>query len=223
MAENLKIVAIFSGGMDSTLLVHELAQKGAGWDVKAISFNYGQKHGKELLYAKATCEKLGIEHEIIDLSCLRPLLKSALTDNTAPVPEGHYESESMKATVVPNRNMIMLSIAAGHAISIGARYIAYAAHKGDHAIYPDCRVDFMDAIANTLGVIDWEPVHLVAPYAELSKTDIAERYDDLEISPRDSWSCYKGGDRHCGKCGTCVERIEAFRDAGVEDTTDYEL
>ena len=213
----MKKVLIYSGGMDSTVLMYEL--KAQGHEVHALGIDYGQRHGKELGCAAGICNRLRVPFRIADLSGLRPLLAgSSQTDDSIPVPEGHYAAESMKATVVPNRNMIMLAMAAGYAMSIGAERVAYAAHAGDHAIYPDCRPEFADALDHAIGLADWRKVALERPFVHLAKAEIAALGYALNVPFGDTWSCYKGGSYHCGKCGTCVERREAL---GVQDPTKY--
>lgn len=214
------ILVILSGGMDSSVLLYQLHRE--GHDVSALSFDYGQRHRKELDCARDLCARLGVPWALADLSSLRALLSSALTSGGAEVPDGHYAEASMKATVVPNRNMIMLSVAAGVAISQGRGAVAYAAHAGDHAIYPDCRPAFADALSEVLEVCDYEPVELMRPFVELTKADLVRLGHELGVPFEATWSCYKGGDLHCGACGTCVERREAFVLArGVPDPTTY--
>lgn len=224
-----KVVAIVSGGMDSTTLLYYLKSYFAtpvyplGYTVEAaVSFDYGQKHSKELEFARETCDSIGIKHVLIDISDVgRHLESHLLGHNPENIPEGHYEEESMKVTVVPNRNMIMLSIAAGIAMSRKAGYVAYAAHSGDHTVYPDCREEFACAMETALRIADWHEVELLRPFILKSKADIVRIGDTLDIPWEKTWSCYKGGELHCGKCGTCVERREAFQLAGVPDPTVY--
>lgn len=216
-------VALLSGGMDSTTLAYLLRQYCR--EVHLLSVNYGQRHKKELEYAKVTAQKLHMPHTVLDLSVVQALLGgSALTSPDVPVPEGHYTAESMKATVVPNRNMIMLAIAAGYAISHKLDIVATAVHAGDHAIYPDCRPEFITALglAIRLGNAGFGEPELHTPFINWSKTDIARKGDLVGVPWQDTWSCYAGRERHCGKCGTCVERMEAFRDGKVVDQTEYE-
>jgi 7-cyano-7-deazaguanine synthase len=216
----MKTILIYSGGLDSTTLLYQL--KAQGRDVKALSINYGQRHSKELDFAKKNCEVLGVEHRTVDLSSLKPLLGgSSQTDASVEVPEGHYAAENMKLTVVPNRNMLMLSVAAAWAIAEKADTIAYAAHSGDHAIYPDCREEFVDALNKALGLADWHMVQIERPFINISKSAIVKLGNDLKVPWANAWSCYKGGDIQCGRCGTCVERVNAFREAGVLDPTEY--
>lgn len=220
-----KAIAVFSGGLDSTVLVYQLHAT-YGKDLDLISFNYGQKHKKELEYAKLTAQHLGLRHDIVDLSSLGGLINTSSLTSDKEVPDGHYAQENMKDTVVPNRNMIMLSIAAGIAVSRNARLLSTAVHAGDHFIYPDCRPGFIDAVdhAIKLGNVGFgnPALHLTAPFVSMTKAQIVERGAQFGVQFEDTWSCYKGGELHCGTCGTCQERREAFKLAGVEDTTDYE-
>lgn len=216
-----KVVAIYSGGMDSTVLLYHLQSQ--GYDVRALSVDYAQRHRKELEHARSISRTIGIPHEVADLRGVTHLLKgSSLTDTGIDVPEGHYAEESMKATVVPNRNMIMLSVALGYAISLEAQFVAYGAHAGDHTIYPDCRPEFASAINTAALLADWHQVELLRPFIRMTKAEIAKRGAELNVPFELTWSCYKGGERHCGRCGTCVERAEAFNLAGLQDPTEYE-
>lgn len=216
------VVLIMSGGMDSTTLLYHLLNEGL--EVKALGVDYGQRHGKELAFARATCEARDVDFQVADLVSLNHLLQgSALTTSSISVPEGHYAEESMKATVVPNRNMLLLSVATAWAVSLKAGAVAYAAHAGDHAIYPDCRRVFADALGVAIQLCDWHDVRLMRPFVDWTKADIAARGAHLGVEWSLTWSCYKGGELHCGKCGTCVERIEAFDLAGVPDPTAYEV
>ena len=183
-----KVMGIVSGGMDSITMLHHLKAK--GHEVCAISFDYGQRHSKELEFAKNACVELGIQWELCDLKSLTPLLsRSALTNPDIDVPHGHYAAESMKATVVPNRNMIMLSIATGYAITNKCEAVAYAAHFGDHAIYPDCRVEFADALNEAIKLCDWQQIELVRPFVGIDKTAIARIGDELGVDYSKTWSC----------------------------------
>jgi 7-cyano-7-deazaguanine synthase len=217
----MKALVLFSGGLDSTVLAAQLLADGA--ETRLLSIDYGQRHAKELQQAEKIAEALGLPHRILRLPDLGPLLGgSSLTDDQVELPEGHYAEESMKATVVPNRNMILLALAGGHALSLGFDTIAYAAHAGDHTIYPDCRPEFADAMESALGLADWEKLSLHRPFVHLSKTDLVKKGAELDAPFHLTWSCYAGREKHCGKCGTCVERKEAFALAKVTDPTEYE-
>ncbi len=212
-------VIIVSGGMDSITLLYEYQDRIA----LGISFNYGSKHNdKEIPLARMHCERLGIKHIEIPLHFMEQYFKSSLLIGGEDIPEGHYADDNMKSTVVPFRNGIMLSIAAGLADSNGLKYLMMANHGGDHTIYPDCRPEFVDAMSQAISNGTYEHLQILAPYTNITKTDIARHGARLGINYAETWSCYKGGDCHCGKCGTCVERKEALRDAGIEDTTVYE-
>lgn len=215
-----EVVCLASGGMDSSVLLHWL--KANGYGVHAISIDYGQRHSRELESAKVIAATLSIPHRTVDLRSLQPLFSgSALTNSSIDVPHGHYAEESMKSTVVPNRNMIMLSVAAAWAMSLKAAHVAYAAHAGDHTIYPDCRPEFADALNTAIGLADWHTVTLLRPFIGMTKGEICAEGKRLGVNFVDTWSCYEGGDQHCGKCGTCVERKEAFLAAGGGDPTRY--
>lgn len=216
-----KIVVIHSGGMDSTVLLYHLRDH--GHEVLSLSFNYAQRHLKELGSAAAICHELGVKHQIADLSDVSHLFGggSALMDYSKPMPDGHYADESMRATVVPNRNMIMLALATGYAIAQKCEAVAYGAHAGDHAIYPDCRESFANAMGHAMGLCDWSPIRLGRPFVTMSKADICRLGYNLGVPLHKTWSCYRGAELHCGTCGTCVERREAFELSGVEDYTEY--
>lgn len=217
----MKCLVICSGGLDSVSLAHKIAAEHelAG----LVSFDYGQRHKKELDFAAACAERLGVPHDIVDIRAVGAGLSgSALTDSV-DVPDGHYAEESMKITVVPNRNAIMLAIAFGIAAAKKADAVATAVHGGDHFIYPDCRPGFIDAFqAMQDHALDgYADVRLLAPFVHVSKADIVTEGARHNTPFDRTWSCYKGGERHCGRCGTCVERREAFDLAGIEDPTDY--
>lgn len=217
----MKAVVVLSGGMDSTTLLYDV--KSQGYETFAISFLYGQKHSKELESAKKTCELLEIPHKIVDISFFADLAPSALTKDSWSVPEGYYTDENMKQTVVPNRNMVFLSLATSYAISLKAQKLFYGAHAGDHPIYPDCRKEFVEAVKKAIFLCDYHTVELEAPYIDLKKEDILRIGLKLGVDYSLTWSCYKGGDKACGKCGTCTERIEAFKKVGVKDPLEYEI
>ncbi len=212
-------VIIVSGGMDSITLLYDFKDRIA----LGISFDYGSNHNaREIPFAKMHCERLGIRHITISLDFIHQYFKSSLLEGAEAIPEGHYEDENMKSTVVPFRNGIMLAIAAGIAESNGLAHVMIANHGGDHAIYPDCRPEFINAMSSATKAGSYNGVTVVAPYTDISKTDIALKGKELGIDYTETWSCYKGGEKHCGKCGTCVERKEALHNAGIEDLTEYE-
>lgn len=213
-------VIIVSGGMDSITLLYEYAERIA----LAVSFDYGSNHNaREIPFARLHCERLGIEHLVIPLSFMQQYFHSSLLDGADAIPEGHYEDANMRSTVVPFRNGIMLSVAVGLAESRGLHHVMMANHGGDHAIYPDCRAEFVSAFDQAARAGTYIGVSLLAPYTQLTKADIARRGQQLGIDYAETWSCYKGGDRHCGRCGTCVERREALAEAGVDDHTEYDV
>ncbi len=212
-------VIIVSGGMDSITLLYERKDEIA----LGISFDYGSNHNaREIPFARMHCERLCIRHLVINLSFIHQYFKSSLLSGADKIPEGSYDDDNMKSTVVPFRNGIMLSIAVGIAESEGLKKVFIANHGGDHAIYPDCREEFIEAIDAASQSGTYEHVRILAPYTNITKTDIALRGKQLGIDYSETWSCYKGGEVHCGKCGTCVERKQALREAGLEDTTQYE-
>jgi 7-cyano-7-deazaguanine synthase len=220
-----KGVAIVSGGMDSVTLAYMLSETTD--ELLLLSFDYGQRHRKELQYARVCANRLAVGHQIVPMAFMADLLHgSALTTGDVDVPEGHYEAESMKATVVPNRNMIMLSIAVGVAIAERADFVATGVHAGDHYIYPDCRPAFINSINQTAQIategFKRPGFSIDAPFVTIGKHDIVKLGATLNVPYEDTWSCYKGGYYHCGVCGTCVERKEAFSLAGVKDPTEYD-
>lgn len=221
-AQPLAVLA-FSGGMDSTTLAAYYHRR--GYRLLLLTVDYGQRHARELEAARAVAAHYAAEHHIVDLTTVGALMPgSALTDPTVDVPEGHYAAESMRATVVPNRNAIMANIAAGIGSARAAHVVALGIHAGDHHVYPDCRPAFLTALqASTTAALDGFHTPFVdAPFINRTKTDIARLAATLDAPLALSWSCYQGGKAHCGRCGTCVERREAFTDAGVPDPTTYE-
>ncbi|WP_020407368.1 7-cyano-7-deazaguanine synthase QueC [Hahella ganghwensis] len=215
-----KVVTIFSGGMDSFTLLNQLVAEGK--EVYALSFNYGQRHSKELQCAEKVCAQLGVSHKTVDITSINSLLAgSSLTDDI-DVAEGHYAEENMKSTVVPNRNMILLSLAIGYAVSLKAEAVYYGAHGGDHAIYPDCRPPFVEKMHEVSLLANYEPVAVKAPYLHMTKIDILREGLALGLNYADTWTCYNGREKACGKCGSCVERLEAFAENGVTDPLPYE-
>ncbi len=206
-------IIVLSGGMDSTTLLHERKNQIA----LAVTFDYGSKHNaREIECARKNCEMLGIEHLVIPLEFMGKYFKSSLLIREEEIPEGHYADENMKSTVVPFRNGIMLSIAAGLAESRGLTKVMLANHGGDHAIYPDCRPGFVAAMSEAIKEGTYDGIVIDAPYTNITKSDIARIGKSIGVDYNLTYSCYKGGEKHCGKCGTCVERMEALREAGIE-------
>ncbi len=216
----MRSVVIISGGMDSTTLLYDVVASGE--HAFGLTFDYGQRHRREIGCARATCEKLAVPHRVIDLGLLGALVSSALTRENIPVPEGNYTDDTMKVTVVPNRNMVMLSLAGAYAIEMKAEKLYYGAHSGDHTIYPDCRPAFVSAMKEAFSRCDWHPLSLEVPYLHHTKTGILRRGLELGVDYSLTWTCYRGSPRSCGKCGSCVERLEAFREMGIHDPLEYE-
>ena len=219
----MRAVAVVSGGLDSVTLAHLLHSQ--NYELDLLAFDYGQRHKRELDCARRCAERLGARLDVVDISSLGAILSgSALTDNIA-VPHGHYAAPSMAVTIVPNRNAIFLTIAYGAAVARNAEAVAVGVHAGDHFVYPDCRPAFIEsfeAMQRTAVEGCGHPeLHLVAPFVAKSKSEIVELGAQLGVPFVDTWSCYEGGAVHCGKCGTCVERIEAFALAGISDPTEY--
>ena len=205
--------------MDSITMLYEYKERIA----LGISFDYGSNHNaREIPFADMHCERLGIKHIVINLGFMHQYFKSSLLEGAEAIPEGNYDDENMKSTVVPFRNGIMLSIAAGVAESNGLKYVMMANHGGDHTIYPDCRPEFVSAMSEATRLGTYPGIEVLAPYTGITKSDIARHGKALGIDYAETWSCYKGGEHHCGKCGTCRERIEALADAGIEDHTVYD-
>lgn len=220
----MQTLAVVSGGLDSTVMAYMLAHYG---DLKGIvSFNYGQRHKKELHHAEQSAVRLNVPWTVINVAGYGEAVQSALTSGDIKVPAGHYTEESMKATVVPNRNMIMLSMAAGIAVSQKLDSIATAVHAGDHAIYPDCRAHFIHALTHAIQIGNEGFIHpsfqILAPFINLTKAEIVKSGVEWNVPFEKTWSCYRGGVYHCGTCATCIERMEAFIVAGVKDPTQYE-
>ncbi|MGM9852656.1 MAG: 7-cyano-7-deazaguanine synthase QueC [Muribaculaceae bacterium] len=212
-------VIILSGGMDSVTLLHYRKERIA----LAVSFDYGSNHNvREIECARRQCEILGIEHLVISLDFMGRYFKSSLLEGADSIPEGHYADENMKSTVVPFRNGIMLSVACGLAESRGLRHVMMANHGGDHAIYPDCRPEFVTSMSDAMRKGTYEGVDILAEFTNITKSDIARLGKKLGVDYSMTYSCYKGGAKHCGRCGTCIERKEAMREAGIDDPTVYE-
>ncbi|MBR1518940.1 MAG: 7-cyano-7-deazaguanine synthase QueC [Prevotella sp.] len=210
---------IVSGGMDSVTMLHDHKEEIA----LAVSFDYGSNHNaREIECAAYHCKLLGIKHIVIPLEFFTNYFKSSLLEGDDAIPEGNYDDNNIRSTVVPFRNGIMLAIAAGIAESNGLQRLLIANHGGDHSIYPDCRPEFISAIDAATKAGTYNHVEVYAPYTNITKTDIARIGHRLKIDYSKTWSCYRGGKIHCGRCATCLERREALREAGVEDNTQYE-
>ncbi|MCC2616804.1 7-cyano-7-deazaguanine synthase QueC [Aestuariibacter halophilus] len=215
-----KVVVIFSGGMDSFTVLNKTVR--AGNEVYALSFDYGQRHRKELDYAARACADLNVPHKVVDISAINSLVGGSSLTSDIDVPEGHYEEQSMQSTVVPNRNMILLSLAVGYAVSLGAGEVHYGAHSGDHAIYPDCRPEFVEKMKDVCAIANYEPVDIVTPYLHDSKIAILADGLAMGLDYGKTWTCYNGREKACGKCGACQERLEAFALNNASDPLDYE-
>lgn len=213
-------VAIYSGGMDSYTVLHRALR--VSRTVHALSFDYGQRHRRELTVASSVCRALGVPHQVVDIRAIHGLIdNSALTDAGREMPEGDYGEANLTATVVPNRNMILLSLAIAKAVNIGAGRVDYGAHGGDHVLYPDCRPEFVEAMNAVAGIANFEPVHLHAPYLQSTKAEILADGLAMGLDYADTWTCYQGGELACGRCGSCRERLAAFAANGVEDPLGY--
>jgi len=216
-----KVVVIYSGGMDSFTVLHKAMQQGL--TPYALTFDYGQRHIKEIEVARQVCKELGVQHKVIDISAINQLIGgSSLTDSNIEVAQGHYQQENMKSTVVPNRNMILLSLAIGYAVSLGAEQVYYGAHSGDHEIYPDCRPIFVEKMNEVAAVANYEKVEIFSPYLNNNKSGILKDGIKMGLDYSKTWTCYNGREKACGMCGSCVERLEAFADNGINDPIAYE-
>lgn len=218
----MKVVVIYSGGMDSFTVLHRAIK--TGHEVLAVSFNYGQRHNKELDYARRVCAEAGVVHDVVDITAMQSLMSnsSLMANSDEDIPEGHYAAENMKSTVVPNRNMILISLAIGYAVNEGASEVWYGAHSGDHTIYPDCRPEFVEAMQAVSLLANFEPVKVVAPYLYDDKIVILRDGLDMGLDYGQTWTCYNGREKACGKCGSCVERLEAFTLNNAQDPLEYE-
>ncbi|GAA5141649.1 7-cyano-7-deazaguanine synthase QueC [Thalassotalea piscium] len=215
-----KVVVIFSGGMDSFTVLNRALKDGK--EVFALSFDYGQRHVKELECASKVCKSLAVSHKVIDISAINQLLAgSSLTDDIE-IPEGNYEVDNMKSTVVPNRNMILISLAVAYAVSVKASQVYYGAHSGDHNIYPDCRPEFVEKMNDVCQIANYDAVEIFSPYLTVSKSAILTDGLSMGLDYSNTWTCYNGRDKACGKCGACQERLEAFRDNNAIDPISYE-
>jgi len=212
-------IIIYSGGLDSTTLLYDEKERIA----LAVTFNYGSNHAeREIACARHHCELLAVEHLVIDLAFMKEYFNSSLLSGADDIPSGNYNEVNMKSTVVPFRNGIMLSVACGLAEDRGLKRVLIANHSGDHAIYPDCTPGFIANMDGAMTAGTYNGVRLVAPYTNISKADIVRRGAELGIDFGWTYSCYRGTEQHCGTCGTCTERREAFREAGIPDPTQYE-
>lgn len=212
-------IIVLSGGMDSVTLLYDCIERVA----LAMTFDYGSNHNeREIEMARIHCHQLGVPHLVVKLDFIADHFHSSLLAGADTVPEGDYAEANMRSTVVPFRNGIMLAMACGMAENLGLQHVMLANHGGDHAVYPDCRPDFIEAMSHAMSAGTYQKVDIIAPYTNISKTDIARRGAQLGVDYALTYSCYKGGERHCGRCGTCVERRQALREAGLEDPTLYE-
>ncbi|MBR6798336.1 MAG: 7-cyano-7-deazaguanine synthase QueC [Opitutales bacterium] len=213
-------IVLLSGGLDSTVLLAKLVAEKRR--VLALGIHYGQRHAREIDAARAVCSHYGVEYRLADLRAVSAFFgKNSLTDSDIPVYEGAYNEDGMKNTVVPARNLLLISLATSWAIAEKCDTIAYAAHGGDHAIYPDCREEFAEKLDAVVRISDWHPVRLERPFVGMSKGEIVALGAKLGAPLHLTWSCYNGGNAHCGKCATCIERAAAFREAGLPDPTVY--
>ncbi len=213
-------VVIYSGGMDSYTVLHRALREGL--DVHALSFDYGQRHARELEVAERVCRELGVPHQVVDIRAIHGLIDgSALTDAGRELPEGDYGEENLSATVVPNRNMILLALAIAKAVNIGAGRVDYGAHGGDHVLYPDCRPEFVERMNAVAGIANFEPVEIHAPYLRASKAEILADGLAMGLDYGQTWTCYRGEALACGRCGSCRERLAAFAANGAIDPLGY--
>lgn len=217
-------VVILSGGIDSTTLCYQFVDR--EWKIKPLIFNYGQKHRKEIEYAQSTCSRLNLDAKIIDLSAINELLSgSALTDNSVDIPEVSEKTmkfDTLKTTIVPNRNSIFLSLAIGYAVSQGIDNVLFGAHHSDRGVYPDCRKEFIESFQTSQRLAnDNVDLNVIAPFVDKTKGEIVSTGSGLSVPFKETWSCYAGKEIHCGKCSSCIERKKAFIEAGVEDPTFY--
>ena len=215
-------LVILSGGLDSTTLLYFVKNQYPNEVIGTITFDYDQKHKKEIQSAIQTCIKLVVPFQIFSMKAFSSLAPSSLTTEGVEVPEGHYQADSMKATIVPNRNMVFISLAIAYAVGKGASAVYLGAHAGDHEIYPDCRPEFIKAMRYAAVLCDWKPVLIEAPFIDINKTQILKKGIDLGVDYSLTWSCYNGREKSCGKCGTCSERLESFQANGIKDPLEYE-
>ncbi|WP_417331363.1 7-cyano-7-deazaguanine synthase QueC [Halomonas cupida] len=217
---NPATVVVYSGGMDSYTVLHRVLRETP--NVHALSFHYGQRHSRELDVARDVCNRLGIEHQVVDITAIHGLIdNSALTDASRAMPDGDYAEDNLTATVVPNRNMILLSLAIAKAVNVGASRVAYGAHGGDHVLYPDCRPAFVEAMNDVAAIANFSPVEIHAPYLRASKSEILADGLAMGLDYGETWTCYEGRELACGRCGSCRERLAAFAAHGVTDPLVY--
>ena len=214
-----KIIVVYSGGLDSFTLLNEAIRSGK--DVSALSFDYGQKHSKELHFVENFCSQESIDSKIVDVSSIKELFQGSSLTDEIDIPKGHYEDDSMKSTVVPNRNMILISLALGYAVTKEAEEVWFGAHAGDHAIYPDCRPEFVEKMDAVARIANYSPIAVKAPYIAMSKTEILAIGLNMQLDYGLTWTCYEGKELACGICGACHERLESFAANNVIDPIKY--
>lgn len=215
-----RAVVVYSGGMDSFTVLHRAIRE--GYEIHALSFDYGQRHAKELAIATRVCQTLGVAHRIVDIRAIHALIdNSALTDATRDIPAGDYASDNLATTVVPNRNMILLSLAVAQAVNIGANRVFYGAHGGDHVLYPDCRPEFVERMNAVAAIANFDAVEIIAPYLHSDKREILGEGIAMGLDYRHTWTCYRGETLACGRCGSCRERLAAFDAHGLDDPLPY--
>ena len=214
-----KIIVVYSGGLDSFTLLNEAIRSGK--DVSALSFDYGQKHNKELHFVEKFCAQESIDSKIVNVSSIKELFQGSSLTDEIDIPKGHYEDDSMKSTVVPNRNMILISLALGDAVTKEAEEVWFGAHSGDHAIYPDCRPEFVEKMDAVARIANYSPIAVKAPYIAMSKTEILAIGLNMQLDYGLTWTCYEGKELACGSCGACHERLESFAANNVIDPIKY--
>ena len=214
-----KIIVVYSGGLDSFTLLNEAIRSGK--DVSALSFDYGQKHKKELHFVEKFCAQDSIDSKIVDVSSIKELFQGSSLTDEIDIPKGHYEDDSMKSTVVPNRNMILISLALGYAVTKEAEEVWFGAHADDHAIYPDCRPEFVEKMDSVARIANYSPIAIKAPYITMSKTEILAIGLNMQLDYGLTWTCYEGKELACGTCGACHERLESFAANNVIDPIKY--
>ncbi|MDC0979973.1 7-cyano-7-deazaguanine synthase QueC [bacterium] len=214
-----KIIVVYSGGLDSFTLLNEAIRSGK--DVSALSFDYGQKHNKELHFVEKFCAQESIDSKIVNVSSIKELFQGSSLTDEIDIPKGHYEDDSMKSTVVPNRNMILISLALGYAVTKKAEEVWFGAHAGDHAIYPDCRPEFVEKMDAVARIANYSPIAIKAPYIAMSKTEILAIGLNMQLDYGLTWTCYEGKELACGSCGACHERLESFAANNIIDPIKY--